>query len=469
MKKQYWFIIIAIIVIAAIATGLILWLGSNRGPEPAKPQALSYIRVDNKYYPILNGQRNGDPITIYHKSYTDDGSVACVLTNDDELILFTLSGRETIANNVDRFTLHRDGSAVTYSTNDCVLYRYDVGTGNTQTLLNGFKDYLISVENQFIAYINSSNALILKTGDTEKQIAILDPYSSLSGLSDNAAHIHVESRQNGETVLSSYDAAGQRTEILRSQNNDLYPQYGSMSQLLISPIDGPAYISINSQPAVKISDSWVEPVFSVDDTESPNGLQNWPYYTAAGELWYIGDDPLNPTILVEDAKAPKCDLTGRYVWYVKDNNLMLLDVLNGAEAEEKAVVIMEDLLDLTMVPPTGANYRDMLYISVRYSSDCQKLYYRDDDSLYLVDAMKGGEKVLIADIKDGFAILDNGIVFYTVDSVLYSYFNGKSTELQTGVESLSIADPYHICAKLGDSYYISDGISSYTLTLSSTG
>ena len=457
MKKNVLIIAGIVVILLAAGVGLFLLL-SNKGPEPGKPQALSYIYQDEMYYPILNGQQNGEPFKSYHRSTNDDGSVGCVLTTSDELILFTLSGRKTIATDVSSFSIKDDGKFITYSTNDGVQLRYDVDSG------------AYSADTTTTAYINDSNELMLKADGEEQFIAVVEPYSDVIGLSKAEGHIHVQSRINGETVIFHYDLNGQRREILRTPNGQIFPQYGTLSHNLIAPIEGPSYIYTDCQTAVKVSDRWIEPVFPVNDRdEDSEGVLNRAYFTAEGEIWYIAADPSNPIVLVQNVKVARCDPSGRYVWYVKDNDLWRLDTKDGADAEKNAVKIAEDLMDLTVQLPYAIDYYDILDYDMRFSKDCTKFYYHREKDLYLVDAMNGGEMKLIAeDISGRSFMLENGILFYLQDTTLYSYWDGASAEVLTNVESISKADRYHLYAKQGDTYYITDGVSSFTLTLSPT-
>lgn len=457
MKKQYWIIIGAVVAVLAIGAGLFFWLGNN-GPEPGKPQAFAYIYHNELCYPILNGQQNGDPIKIDRTDSSADGSVTCVLTAYDELILFTLSGRKTIANEVNSFSLSDDGKIVSYTTADNARHSYNTSSNA----------YDSDIDNKASAYINDADQLMLKANGTEKFIANVGPHSDVIGLSVEEGHIHVQSRIDGDTVIFHYDLNGQRSEILRTESSRIFPMYGSMKQMLIAPVDGPSYISIDCQPAIKMADYWIEPMFVVNGrADDPEILLNWAYCTAEGEIWYIADDPANPIVLVKDIKIAKCDPSGRYIWYVKNNDLWRLDTRHGTAAEEKAVKIAENLLDLTVRLPYAIDYYNILEYDMRFTEDFSHFYYLKDKSIYLVDAMNGGEMMLIAEgVTKRCFITENGMMFYLKDSTAYSYWNGVSTELVTGVESIGRTDPYHMYAKLSDStYYITDGVTSYNVTL----
>lgn len=466
MKKQYWIIIGAVVAVLAIGAGIFLWINNkpngnsnnNNEPTPQKYHALSYIYYNEQYYPILNGQQNGDPIKISRSESCDDGSVACVLTPFDELILFTLSGRMTIANEVDSFSLSDDGKVVNYTTEDDTRHSYNVSSGAYDT------DIIYKPS----AYINDANELMLETNGVAQFIANVEPHSDVIGLSMDDRHIHVQSRINGETVIFHYDFNGQRSEILRTENSRIFPMYGSMKQMLIAPLDGPNYISIDCQPAIKMADYWIAPISPVNNmADDPKLLLNWAFCTAQGEIWYIADDPANPIVLVDGINAARCDPSGRYIWYAKNNDLWRLDTRDGAAAEENAVKIVENLLDLTVHLPYGTAYYDILDMDMRFTKDCSHFYYYRDKNIYWVDAMNGGEMTLIAEgVTQRGVTLDNGLFFYLKESTVYSYRNGISTEVVTGAEAIRRADCCHIYAKLNDTtYYVTDGITSYTVTL----
>lgn len=475
MQKKHW-LIIALVALLATVLGIIFICTNTpndltspteepeQSPGRVKSYAFSTIYRDGMYYPILNEQFNGDPIKVSGEQTCADGSVTCVLSTSDELILFTLSQRKTIATDVDRFKLDDEGKTIIYSSKNKVLYRYDVGTGNEETVLNSFYKYTVSADFTTIAYINDAKELRIKTGDRDKLIAVVEASSYVVGVSNDANHIYTQSGGYKSEVLYHYDSNGQRTEIIQADGFELFPQYGSATQFIISPYTGPTYVSMDGQSAVKMADYWIEPLLCVNRTEGPDEVLNWPYRTAQGEIWYISDDPLNPTVLVQDAMAAKCDPTGRYIWYIKDNNLLRLDVQDGANAENNAVVIIENLIDLTMEYPSGSTYYNVLDLFTHFSNDCKQVYYTYRRTLYMADAMTGGAKLIDDNVLGGFTLL-NGIFYYQKDTVLYALQDGVVTQLLTDVDTIGRADPNHLYAQQGNSYYIADGTNSYTLTI----
>jgi len=471
MKKQHWFIPAGIVAFLVIAAALIIWL--DNGHDAPKGIALSTIYHDGKYYPILNGQQNGAPFEYeyYNNATSADGTVACVKTKDEELILFTLTERKTIAQQVSRYFLHRNGSLLFFVSDD-VLYQYDVATGTQTTVLSQYEDYAFSPDYGTIAYINASNELILKTGSTEKVVTVLDEKAGLNSLSNGGDHIYITVSQYRDSTLYHYDSNGTSTKILQYESSNIVDSryFANKAEFFIGTFDG-TYVSTNGQPAVKLADYWVQPVYAVNDRDDGmDDLRNWAYWTANGEIWYIADDPANPITLVQDAKTAYCDPSGRYVWYAKDNNLMRLDTLDGVDAEKNAVVIAEDLVDLTVWPPYGSTYRDIFDLDMRFSEDYKQIAYFREKDLYLLDAMNGGEMKLIAEEPTRYNLwLENGMFYYVKENILYSYCDGVSTEITTNVSKISKLNPGSLYAERGDEYYITDGTSSYTLTLSPTG
>lgn len=424
-------------------------------------------------YPIYDGKLISEPIKLSKSTHlmpNHDGSAYLDLSeNDGKLYLITPQKVQSLFSGVKSARFSKDGKSVyiLHNGSPYTLKRYDIDTNSFSIVADGLSTTYFVMDNNQVAYLTQyrqgTSELILTDGITSRKI--MDVTGTLLAVSPDCERIFVRERQAAALQFDyvCYRANGDRELLLRSSyigqtlfNRD-YTQmlYNSSS----SSSSAGSYICELGKEPVKISDSFVDPVYAHGNENETIRVDNFfgqMYRTKVNQsfgAWIIQADPSQNVQLVESCGFIETDATGEYLYYMVrnggDREFRIAKISDMADAGKNSVLLTKDTNDFD---------NDMIPMEYHFTSDGETLYYIFNGSLYSVHGRQGGTPKCIATNLDKkhIRVSANGVVYYRTDGDLYAY-DGKETKLVLqDIKNFSFGD-YPTAQTADGVYIINDG------------
>lgn len=422
-KKIYAYAgVIGVIGIFLVVCAIISLIPSGNGFLVSNSYNNSLDVIDEKVYLLKDGKAtaiNTSAEYISEQTTSIDGEVTVFLSEDT---LYALNGKKAkeIADNVDEYELSLYGDYVVYSEDDdgdVTYYLCKVSNGKKTEIFANSDDemlvgYAIAPNGKNVAYVTMNEDFegTLYYFNGKKSAEVAECEGMVVGLSNGGKYIYcIEAGKSGKTSLISYNKNGKDTKIDSCDyNGDDNFRFNLDATEIMFTSGGKTYISAKAKEPVKLASGDVELL-------TPTGANEFGKFLPVDSLFehvYIADSAAYFSHKKEDKNIKlvkgsyfTLDDSGKFLYYMDKDELMVLQISKGENAEDKAKLIAEEVDEYVVT-----SNRKIVY------------FIDEDDELSAVNGKKGGKvKKISNDEIDGYITIDsNDIVYYASDDSIYA-------------------------------------------------
>lgn len=452
--------VVALIVVLAIISAI---ASSGNGFITLKQTTLP-VSNDDVINLIIDGKLLSDTIDS-DKNYEDfetslDGKITALLTGEDDLYIINGKKIVKVDEDVRNFQISSSGKGVAYVLNqdgddedeDYTLNLYNVSSKKKTTVTDDLcspYQFTISPDGQSVVYgekdDDETDFLYFKGS---KRTKVASDAEGVLGMSNNGKYIYIVStNDDDEDLLYCYNTKGER-EKLGTIDTSYIRLNEDHTQVMFYNEDK-TYIAVKGKDAEKVASDKLSLVI-------PNGSQTsradyattypvdslFDHVYAGDDAWLIKKNSDKNVKLVSKVSSCTLDESGEYLYYIRNEDLQVLEISKGNKAYDKAITLGEEVDNYVV------------------TSDRKLVYFISDETLYSVNGKKGGSprKITNDDVEYYYLSLnDKNVVYYMMDEDVYACSNGKKgTKVLSDVEGLTSVDgiAYFITE---DALYVSTG------------
>jgi len=429
--------ILAIVaVIVAVVSIISAVAGSDKYIVCEDYISCMYSPESEKTVIIYNGTTLPQTIdaTASISSTSDDGSVAAIITSDDELYVVQKEKVNKIADDVEYVELSRDGKVAVYVDEDDTLYKVQLKNKKITKIADDaeFNGYM-SADGNIICYLDEDEISHARIGSKDTEMD--EDFTALFPLKKGKMFIGTD--EDNDLVI--YNVKKGEMEKICNEPESVITNL-DYTELLIT-VNSKAYISINGGERQKIGNyRFIYPLLPDDAVNGSSILNITTAVKSFAEMLMIyQNDDGEYGIGYLDKKYEMHEIVdgidfGEYysyydgTIYVTDDFSSVYYIRNGSlyVANKKSDFEPEKLTSKVSGFEVAPNGKKVYYIN------------NDDELICLNNAgKKSAEKITIAEYVHSFVMTSKGNVFFIAD---YSSGSGTLYRCKDGKNKVRVAD-----------------------------
>lgn len=356
-----------------------------------------------------------------------DGNNAAFLTDRKELYIVSGQKLHKIADDVLHFEISSSGQGVAFAQkfanqNTLTLFLLKEKTRTEITSSLATLDFSLSPDGKSVAYYSNADGKdILMCYCKGESSQVSHESTDLVGLSNDGKYIYAVCNSNTDTAtLYSFNHKGSQVKL--GPVTSISFKFNQDHQQIMFYNNGATLVSTNGKEAITASSYPLYLVTAPNSQSASDGnsitlpvttLFDHVYTCSDGEAtsaWMIRKNPEKSERLISRVSGCTLDTSAQYLYFIQDHQYLC--VLNTQSKAPEFQILAENI-DAYVV-----------------SSNRNKVYYTNDNTLYCTNGRKTGTPKLITSGFSGYNLVigASDILYYLDGKDVYSCINGRRVE-----------------------------------------